>query len=246
MFRTISLIHPSRGRVSEAFKAGSKWIRDAGEPVEYILSIDYDDPHKGLYQAKFLGNGLVCDRSGVGVGAWRHDGILESGNRSAVDAINNAAKHSTSDIIVVMSDDFDCPPQWATALLRLTEGKTDWIAKTPDGIQKWIITLPIMDRTYYNRFGYIYYPEYRHMFCDTEMTCVGDLLQKTIKLDIPFKHNHYSTGASKKDPVSERADSTWGQGEALFIERARKNFDLIDPPGKIMEEAYNNWIRRKL
>lgn len=236
----ISLIHPSRSRPEVAVDAAIKWIRGAGEPIEYILSIDNDDSKKESYLNRFSQNWLLDE-----FGPVRH-GMIRNDNRSAIDAINNAAKECTGDIIVVMSDDFYCPPQWATALLRLTEGKTDWIAKTHDGIQNWIITLPIMDRTYYNRFGYVYYPEYRHMFCDTEMTCVGDLLQKTIKLDIPFRHNHYSTGASKKDLVSERADSTWGQGEALFIERARKNFDLIDPPGKIMDEAYNNWIRRKL
>lgn len=229
MSRKISLIHPSRSRATRAIEVAKHWIHEAGVPVDYILSIDSDDPEKALYYHLFLGRR-----------------VIHKDNRSAIDAINNAAKETIGDIIVVMSDDFDCPPQWATALLRLTEGKTDWIAKTPDGIQSWIITLPIMDRVYYQRFGYIYYPEFRHLFSDTEMTCVADLLQRKISLDIQFKHNHYSTGATKKDSVSERADSTWGQGEALFIERARKNFDLIDPPGKIMDEAYNNWIRRKL
>lgn len=477
MFRTISLIHPSRSRAEIASRQSRSWLLAAGEPIDYILSIDTDDPQLAQYDGYFQSRRFICN-----------------GNRSAIDAINNAAKQATGDIIVVMSDDFDCPPQWATALLRLTEGKTDWIAKTPDGIQNWIITLPIMDRAYYNRFGYVYYPEYKHMFClhpdtpvfmgdysfkrigdiqvgddvigterkkgknaktqerdflartkvtqthkriadlfeitlesgkklictddhrwgyyngskelkygppkigrrlkkildmpgnppdgldfergwlagmwdgegsfdvitqsvvhnelvchrieellnkigfkfsithyssktwknstqrvftlnggrneyikmlnwlnpvkritkrtdkrmlsarygspdtiidikkigpgevvcittgasnfiadgylshncDTEMTCVGDLLQRTIKLDIPFQHNHYSVGKSKKDSISDRADATWGQGEALFIERARKNFDLIDPPGRITDEAYNNWIRRKL
>lgn len=229
MFRTISLIHPSRSRAEIASRQSRRWLLAAGEPIDYILSIDTDDPQLAQYDGYFQSRRFICN-----------------GNRSAIDAINNAAKQATGDIIVVMSDDFDCPPQWATALLRLTEGKTDWIAKTPDGIQNWIITLPIMDRAYYNRFGYVYYPEYKHLFCDTEMTCVGDLLQRTIKLDIHFQHNHYSVGKSKKDSISDRADATWGQGEALFIERARNNFDLIDPPGKIMDEAYNNWIRRKL
>lgn len=225
----ISLIHPSRSRHEAAVIAANKWSRRAGTEIQYILSIDADDPDIEGYQKYFP-----------------RTEISAVFNRSAIDAINKAARLCTGDIIVVMSDDFDCPENWAIKLLEATEGKTDWIAKTPDGIQNWIITLPIMDRIYYQRFEYVYYPEFRHMFCDTEMTCVADLLQRKITLDIPFKHNHYSTGATKKDSINERADATWGQGEALFIERARKNFDLIDPPGKIMDEAYNNWIRRKL
>lgn len=229
--REISLIHPSRGRASKAIEVSQKWISSAGTRVEYILSIDTDDDVLSYKKAYLFYSDITT--------------IIKN-NRSAIDAINNAAAISSGDIIVVMSDDFDCPENWAIKLLEATEGKTDWIAKTPDGIQNWIITLPIMDRAYYNRFGYVYYPEYKHMFCDTEMSCVADLLQRRINLDIPFKHNHYSTGATKKDSINERADATWGQGEALFIERAWKNFDLIDPPGKIMDEAYNNWIRRKL
>jgi hypothetical protein len=227
----ISLIHPSRSRPEIARKAADKWILKSGvKHLDYILCIDNDDPMFSEY---------IDTRH-------PHSFISNGDNRSAIDAINRGARACVMDIIVVMSDDFDCPDNWGQKLVESTQGKTDWIAKTPDGIQNWIITLPIMDRVYYQRFGYVYYPEYRHMFCDTEMTCVADLLQRKITLDIPFKHNHYSTGATKKDSVSERADSTWGQGEALFIERARKNFDLIDPPGKIMDEAYNNWIRRKL
>jgi hypothetical protein len=226
----ISLIHPSRSRPETARAKSIDWILKSGTTeIEYFCSVDSDDPKIETYKSLFQDKALLINE-----------------NRSAIDAINIAAQKSYGDILIVMSDDFDCNFEWAKHLLWHTEHRTDWIAKTPDGIQKWIITLPIMDRIYYNRFGYIYYPEYRHMFCDTEMTCVADLLQRKITLDIPFKHNHYSTGATKKDSVSERADSTWGQGEALFIERARKNFDLIDPPGKIMDEAYNNWIRRKL
>lgn len=239
MSRKISLIHPSRMRALTAVEVAKKWIREAGESIEYILSVDNDDRQRESYSHFFYESGTFSP------GPTRH-GMTSNDNRSAIDAINNAAKECAGDIIVVMSDDFDCPENWAIKLLEATEGKTDWIAKTPDGIQNWIITLPIMDRVYYQRFGYVYYPEYKHMFCDTEMSCVADLLQRRISLDITFKHNHYSTGASKKDSVNDRADATWGQGEALFIDRARKNFDLIDPPGKIMDAAYNNWIRRKL
>lgn len=221
----ISLIHPSRSRPEQAYQAASNWLAKAGCNIEYILSLDIDDPKLDKYHPSV--------------------NIRRNKNKSAIDAINYAAQKCTGDILVVMSDDFDCSDNWALKIIQQTQDKTDWIAKTWDGIQKWIITMPIMDRTYYNRFGYIYYPEYLHMFCDTELTCVADLTGRKINLDIPFTHNHYSTGKSVKDEVSIKADATWNQGERLFVERARRNFDLVNPTGKITSQEYINWMKMK-
>lgn len=223
----ISLIHPSRGRAEKSFETANKWIDKAGVDVEYILSIDDDDSDVNNYK-NTIGKTII------------------SKNRSAVDAINNAAKVSKGDILVVMSDDFLCPNDWAKKLIERTEGKSDWIIKTIDGTQKWIITLPIMDRIYYNRFGYIYNPEYLHMFCDTDLTCVADLLGRKLDWNIEFTHNHYSTGKSKRDHVSVRADKTWAQGEATFIKRSRENFGVSNPVGEIQDKGYANWIKQRI
>lgn len=224
----ISLLHPSRSRPSNSLITKSLWLNStcpASVKVEFITSIDVDDPARGLY----LENGFC----------------IVNENRSAVDAINKAAEFSNGDILIVVSDDTECPPNWVEQLLSVVEGKTDWILKTQDGIQPWIITMPVMDRAYYNRFGYIYHPDYLHMFCDTELSCVADLTGRRITSDLVFKHNHYSTGAFEKDAVSIKADATWNQGEKLFIERARKKFDLVNPPGKITSQEYINWARSK-
>lgn len=222
----ISLLHPSRGRPDRAIESSKKWISLAGCEVEYILSLDIDEPCKRQY----IENGMP---------------FIINNNRSAVDAINNAAKHSTGDILMVMSDDFDCNPDWGKAIIENTNYLQDWIAKTPDGIQPWIITAPIMDRIYYNRFGYIYYPGYIHMFCDTELTCVADLTDRKIDLPVRFQHNHYSTGRSKKDFINERADKSWSQGESLFLQRARIRFGLNDAKGTIKSKEYLSWLKSK-
>lgn len=232
----ISLLHPSRGRPQQAYDTAKKWIEKAGQKVEYILSVDNDEAK--LYEPIFL---QLHKDFGFCVK------LIANETRSAVGAINGAAMLSVGDILMVLSDDFDCFDNWGVALLKELEGKEDFILKTQDGIQDWIITMPIMDRKYYNRFGYVYYPEFRHMFCDTFLTCVADLTGRKIESNLLFKHNHYSI-AGGKDSVSERADKTWEHGEKLFLELARKNY-LLKPDqikGKIKSETYSNWIKQRI
>lgn len=211
-----SIIHPSRNRPRQAQKVIQKWLSSAKDKskIEYILSVDKTDKDLIAYKHIGLDNGIY---------------VATNNNKSAIEAINRATKVSTGRIIIVVSDDFDCPDGWDELLLKELEGKEDFLVKTKDGIQPTLITLPIMDRTYYDRFGYVYPPEYRHMFCDQEMTSVGMMLGKVIKSDITFEHHHYSTGKFKKDIISVRNDKTWNQGKRVFNEHLKTNFGIENP-----------------
>jgi len=152
--------------------------------------------------------------------------VLIDDNKSAIEAINNAAKIATGDLFVVVSDDFECFPNWDVELLDALKDKSDFLVKTQDKIQKTLITLPVMDREYYNRFGYIYHPSYVHMYSDQEMTCVGHCLDKIITLPLTFSHKHYSVGGIQKDEISQRNDNSYPQGYENFNIRSRDNFGL--------------------
>jgi len=219
----ISIIHPSRGRCEMAFNTIGKWLTSASgkNQIEYILSIDITDSNCHEYGSNldYL-NDIVND-------SVIHIKSLIGDNKTAIEAINNAAKVATGDLFIVVSDDFDCFDDWDLWLLEKLKDKSDFIVKTCDGIQPRLITLPIMDRAYYNRFGYVYFPEYLHMFCDTEMTEVGHLLGRVVDLNDEhhmFQHRHYITGLMEKDAINEKNDATWAQGEALFNSRKEKNF----------------------
>lgn len=230
----ISIIHPSRSRPEMALSTATKWIERAGIEIEYILSADMDDPAKDKYL-------MIYDCLPVSV--------LSNQNKSAIEAINVAAKECTGDLIVVVSDDFDCPDKWAVDLLSSLKDKSDFIVKTQDGLQDWIITLPILDKEYYNRFGYVYPPHISHMFADTWMTHVADLTGRKITLPIKFPHFHYSTGKTKKDAVNVKADSTWSDGESKYLEGVRNNFglDTDDIKGVLMcNDRFKKWLKAKL
>jgi hypothetical protein len=205
----ISIIHPSRGRAQKSIQAIEKWVENARFPFELIVSIDEDDTVKDAYVREYSARWLLNPNSNPA------KKIIVNNNRSAVDAINNAAKESTGSIMIVVSDDTACPYYWDEKIIEATRGREDFVLRVNDEIQRWIITMPVIDRKYYDRFGYVYYPEYKHMFCDTEFTHVANLLGRVIyRNDLHFPHNHYSVRKSTKDALNERCDATWNEGQA--------------------------------
>lgn len=213
----ISIIHPSRSRPEQARATQSEWIWRTYDgsyggaipdwEIEYITSLDNDDP---------------SDYKMVDI-------VIRNDNKSAIEAINNAAKIATGDILMVVSDDTWCFPAWDKILLEHLLEHSDYCAKTNDGLQPTLITMPIMDRVYYERYGYIYHPDYAHMFCDQELTSVAIMTGKYINIPLLFPHLHYSAGLSQKDELNSRNDATWHQGQTLFNERMAKNFGIEKP-----------------
>lgn len=233
-----SLLHPSRSRPTKSFNAIRKWINYARTTdFEIIVSIDNSDPLKAEYLKLYSSNERVPVR------------LTVNGNRSAVEAINNAAKESAGDILIVVSDDTDCIKGWDKVISDAAGTHTDFVLKLNDGIQDWIVTMPIMDRVYYNRFGYIYYPEYAHMFCDTHLTHVADALKRIIfRNDITIPHLHYSVRKSERDALSIRADSTFHEGKNIYMRLLRQNL-LLDKSVNIWNlskqaKSHLHWINQ--
>ena len=227
----IKIIHPTRNRKEQAFKTASKWLEKSDRPglIDYYFSVDTDDIDKWYSIVKIMPKPLVSN--------YIQDlFVLKNDNKSAIEAINYAAWYidqyaDTAEkyLLIVVSDDTDAPEHWDTLLLKELEGKSDFVAKVNDGLQHTLVTMPIMDRIYYERYGYLYHPDYKHMFCDQELTAVAIMTGKYIKLPLTFHHLHYTTGKSPYDEINRRNDATWAQGEALFNERLKTNFDIENP-----------------
>lgn len=215
----ITIIHPSRGRAKQAFDTYNKWIESAKGVVYYYVSIEPDQwsDYTNYFDSEML---------------------IVNNNTNAIEAINNAAKQLDFKLLVIVSDDFDCFNHWDDKVLNAVKHKSNYILKTYDGLQKWIVTLPIMDREYYNSFGYVYYPEYVHLFCDTELTTVAEYTDRLIiRNDIVFRHK------TLNDAQHKGTDSTWKQGEKLYLERFKINFG-VEKKKEISDINHLRWLQK--
>lgn len=214
---TFTLIHPSRSRPQKSFDTISKWIKNAGDDdFEIIIALDSDDPLSGQYQQIYYAQKLSHPFT-----------LMVNENKNAIEAINRAARIAQGRIFIVVSDDTAPCPAWSIKLKKYTEGRIDFVLKVRDGIQPVMITMAVLDRTYYQRFGYIYNPEYKHAFADREFTEVAMKLKKVITKNIMFRHEHYSITKHKiRDEQYARTDATFNEGRSIFIRRKKMNFGL--------------------
>ena len=96
--------------------------------------------------------------------------LVVHANRSIVDAVNHAARQSTGDVLIVVSDDFGCPPRWDESIAAAIGRRHNVALLVHDGIDGRIMTLPIVDRAFYESCGYVYFPDYLSMYCDDDLT----------------------------------------------------------------------------
>jgi glycosyltransferase involved in cell wall biosynthesis len=152
-------------------------------------------------------------------------------NRSVVDALNNGAKQTTGNVLIYVSDDFECPPAWDLEIQKRLKGRRDeeWVLGVDDGHQHDTQTISILSRKYFERFGHIYHPEYFSVFVDNDFTETARRSGKMVNaFDLVFRHNHFTHGGLPVDDTYRRQNSpeAYASGKAIFDRRASENFGL--------------------
>jgi glycosyltransferase involved in cell wall biosynthesis len=212
----ITIIHPSRWRCEMALTTFHNWMKKADhtQEIQYILSIDTTDNTEPCYQSAFKDSNVT---------------ILVNPNRSIVDAVNVALSEVKGDIIVVVSDDFDCPKGWDTSIIERLDTEKSELLHVYDGIQNDVCTLPVVTKRYADLFGFIYHPQYFSMFADNDLTDCSKIIGGYIEaFDLHFQHNHYIKGLNKRDKTYDRENSkqAWDIGKSWYRARKIRNYDI--------------------
>lgn len=103
----------------------------------------------------------------------------------------------------------------------------DGVLNFSDGYSS-LNTMCIMGRKYYDRFGYIYHPDYTSLWCDNEFQEVSRILGKEKKFDqVLFMHEHpANNNGVGNDMLYIRNERYYRQDKSVFDKRKSNNFDL--------------------
>lgn len=222
----LNLIHPSRGRPEKAFATYQNWMdkrryKREYDQVGYYLSLDTDDPTLTKYLELFPKDSF-------------YHKVFTNENKSVVQATNYAAhwvNGANSDVIIYLSDDFDCPQDWDSLIMtEFINFHTPALLKVDDGLQPFhvpVVTIPIMNLALYYKIGYFWYPEYKSMFCDEDLYWTARKCEALrMAPHLKFQHNHYSIGKAEHDQTYKQSEANWNQGKEVFARRKAEGFPL--------------------
>jgi hypothetical protein len=210
-----------------------KWMTRASRPhlCNWSITTDADKPEavKAVEDAaKQLGGstlvGKVTDLPGTCVKGWN----------LAVDLAREA--NAFGDIIIAVADDFDPPVNWDDQLVSVSDANwwlEDRVVHVGDGYNPDIFTLAILTRKRLEKYGYLFYPGYESMFCDTEFTYVAWADKVVIQAThLTFEHLHPDCGKRTRDQndLHHSSSQRYAVGEMLFKFRQASGFPIDAGP----------------
>lgn len=153
-------------------------------------------------------------------------------NKSKIEAINADLNGVNFDIILLASDDMIPVIKGFDTIIKnkMLEfyPDTDGVLWFNDGYQcDKLNTLSILGKKYYERFGYIYNPEYISVWCDNEFMDVANILGKQTYFDeIIIKHQHPDWGFGNRDEIHSLNSKYESHDRMIFTNRKNNNFYL--------------------
>lgn len=209
--------YPSRGRPEKFKSTLLLHLNHLSNKNDYkfIFSFDNDDKLMNNEDIKLFIKNLNINYD-----------VFYGDNKTKVEAINANLENQNFDILVLVSDDmiphlkdYD---EVIRKIIEKSENGLDTIIhfNTPmwaDILDIWCI----MGKKYYDRFNYIYHPNYKSISCDNEYTEVAKMLNKYIFSEIsPFDHNFQSDNTSLKNWYFNVED------DKTYWERKKINFNI--------------------
>ena len=155
-------------------------------------------------------------------------------SKSKIDAVNRDLEKILFqwDILLLASDDMFPIENGYDDIIRNDMKKyfsdLDGVLWYNDGHQKdKLNTLCILGKKYFEKFNYIYYPEYKSGYCDNEFTKVSKMLNKVKYFDkVIIEHQHPDWGYGQNDIIHSENYKNLSFDRNLFEFREKNNFDL--------------------
>ena len=217
----ILLKFPTRGRPTKLSITFSKYIQLADDPsqISVLVSLDEDDTSYSTTQEKILKR----------VHPDTH--IIRGKSCGKIGAVNRDMEHAPPyDILILVSDDMIPVVKGYDTIIRDSMRShypdTDGVLFFNDGHQgQKFNPLCILGRKYYERFGYIYHPSYKSLWCDNEFTDVANQLGKQTYFDrVIIRHEHPMWSTKQYDDVYVRNEVHNEADKQNYLARKERGF----------------------
>lgn len=160
--------------------------------------------------------------------------VVYGENKTKIEAINrDIEKVENWDILINTSDDMVFVKKGFDNIIRKDFGDNlDQFIHYSDGNQKAnISTMSIFGREYYDRFNYIYHPDYKSLWSDVEATDVAVIMDKYKYMgdnNILFRHMHPAWGLAETDEQYKRTEARelWDYDFKVITDRKNNNYHL--------------------
>jgi hypothetical protein len=199
-----------------------RWLERTAHPEQVEVVLSYD-----------RGNAAMAHACAAVKGARV---VENTGPANCVAGWNAAAQAATGDVLIMLADDWLPLNRWDEALVHCApdgwwmKEHEVWIT---DGYNTDLLTLTIITRRRYERFGYVFYPGYKSLFSDTEHTALAKADHVIIDArNLLFEHLHPDCKKRQRDEVDlvHASADRWRFGEDLFNFRRELGFPLDDGP----------------
>lgn len=225
MTTKILIKFPTRERPEKFFQVLNLYYQKAKDinNIEFLISCDEDD--------STMNNPDVIRRLN---NSKKHINLnyYFGNSKTKVQAINADVENCQNwDILLLASDDMIPVCDGYDQIIRddmFTHHRNgDGVLWYNDGNRDDINTLCIFGKTYYERFNYIYNPEYTSLWCDNEFTEVSLFLGKCAKINKTIiEHAHPAYQKANFDRLYAKNESFSKKDEDVYNKRKIKNFDL--------------------
>ena len=215
---------PTRGRPEQFIATLDKYMEYADGVLEYVITCDTND--------ETMNNPEMIAKldSYIAFGKQLTYSFGESNNK--IHAVNKDMEGREFDILLLASDDMVPVKKGYDTIIRKAMTNiypdTDGILWFNEGhLADRNNTLSIMGKKYYDRFNYIYHPDYKSLWCDNEFMEVGNLLGRQTYIDlviIEHKHVHYVGG--EEDAIHKLNTQHHPIDRATFYKRKIKRFPM--------------------
>ena len=214
---------PTRNRKNKFFKVLRQYqnLCEDLDNTYFLITLDNDDESMNPSDVEDIFN------------TFKNIKVVYGTSNSKIHAVNRDIELVNDwDIVLLASDDMTPKVKGYDNIIRnkMKElySDTDGILWFNDGhMGNKLNTLCILGKKYYDRFGYIYHPEYKSVWSDNEFMLVGNLLGKQTYFEqVIIEHEHPEWGYGSRDEIHQNNSKNENQDKLLFTKRKDNNFYL--------------------